>query len=106
MTSIQTFKVVYVVVPTHYHQITITKTKEIKFEPKIKLSHNIYTMNYLMEVTTLMFMNTKKCQETRISIALDCCNSNYNISSRSAAQKKKLGVEVCWQRLASSHSLH
>ena len=28
---------------THYHQITITKTKEIKFEPRIKLNHNIYT---------------------------------------------------------------
>ena len=30
---------------THYHQITITKTKEIKFEPKIKLNHNIYISN-------------------------------------------------------------
>ena len=29
---------------THYHQITITKTKEIKFEPRIKLNHNIYTV--------------------------------------------------------------
>ena len=28
---------------THYHQITITKTKEIKFEPRIKLNHNIYS---------------------------------------------------------------
>ena len=28
---------------THYHQITITKTKEIKFEPRIKLNHNIHT---------------------------------------------------------------
>ena len=27
---------------THYHQITITKTKEIKFEPRIKLNHIIY----------------------------------------------------------------
>ena len=26
---------------THYHQITITKTKEIKFEPRIKLNHNL-----------------------------------------------------------------
>ena len=26
---------------THYHQITITKTKEIKLEPRIKLNHNI-----------------------------------------------------------------
>ena len=25
---------------THYHQITITKTKEIKFEPRIKLNDN------------------------------------------------------------------
>ena len=28
---------------THYHQITVTKTKEIKFDPPIKLNHNIYT---------------------------------------------------------------
>ena len=30
---------------THYHQITIAKTKEIKFEPRIKLNHNIYTLS-------------------------------------------------------------
>ena len=29
---------------THYHQITTTKTKEIKFEPRIKLNHNIATL--------------------------------------------------------------
>ena len=28
---------------THYHQIAITKTKEIKFEPRIKLNQNIMT---------------------------------------------------------------
>ena len=30
---------------THYHQITITKTKEITFEPRIKLNHNIHTQD-------------------------------------------------------------
>ena len=32
---------------THYHQITITKTKDIKFEPRIKLNH-IYTYIYVI----------------------------------------------------------
>ena len=32
---------------THSHQITITKTKEIKFEPRIKLNHNSYTYNFV-----------------------------------------------------------
>ena len=35
---------------THYHQITITKTKEIKFEPRIKLNHNIY-MKVVISIT-------------------------------------------------------
>ena len=36
---------------THYHQITITKTKEMKFEPRIKLNHNIYTCTLDQEST-------------------------------------------------------
>ena len=35
------FKFFFLLFQTHYHQITITKTKEKKFEPRIKLNHNI-----------------------------------------------------------------
>ena len=35
---------------THYNQITITKTTEIKFEPRIKLNHNISTDNFVVNV--------------------------------------------------------
>ena len=34
---------------THYHQITITKAKEIKFEPRIKLNYNTYTSACFMK---------------------------------------------------------
>ena len=35
---------------THYHQIAITKTKEIEFEPRIKLNHNIYTYIHIRPI--------------------------------------------------------
>ena len=38
-------KILFPLFQTHYHQITITKTKEIKFEPRIKLNHNIYSVD-------------------------------------------------------------
>ena len=39
---------------THDHQITITKPKEIKFEPRIKLNHNIYTLASAVSSLTLL----------------------------------------------------
>ena len=36
-------QILFPLFPTHYHQMTITKTKEMKLEPRIKLNHNIFT---------------------------------------------------------------
>ena len=50
---------------THYHQITITRTKEIKFEARIKLNHNSCCKKYhilgrkvVSEVSKLMKFET------------------------------------------------
>ena len=65
---------------THYHQITITKTKEIKFQARIKLNHNTYTLN-LCSLWVLVFVRCrlKQCEKSDTPATVVCCKEGKRL---------------------------
>ena len=65
-------QILFLFFPTHYHRITITKAKEIKFEPRIKLNHNIHTSDekssFFFTTMKLMALNNNSTSDANVHV--------------------------------------
>ena len=87
---------------TLYNQITITKTKEIKFEPRIKkLNHN----RYIIFLSTHFVCKPKKKAPISLYISLVCFQNILKfivVASTRGFVIESLGVLCSWAACACS----